>query len=164
MKHGILVTCTIGLLIAVGAYGQDGSTNAPPVAHRPMRPMMDSLLGPRILDELALTGDQQTKYNSLNASFKSDVAKWRANHPSGGASTNAAPGAAREELRQLRHGYIEKLRAVLTADQNTKLTQWLENGPRERHGGGPSAGGNPPPPPQSGGNPPPQPPPSGNNQ
>jgi len=165
MKHGILITCMIGLLIAGGAYAQGDSTNAPPVPHRPMRPMMDNLLGPRILEELALTSDQQTKYNSLDASFKSDVAKWRANNrPSGGANTNAVPGAGRQELRQLRHGYIEKLRAVLTADQNAKLTQWLENGPgRERHGGGPGAGGNAPPPPQSGGNPPPQPPPPANN-
>ena len=146
MKHGVLVTCMIGLLIASGAYAADDSTNAPP--HRPMRPMMDHLLGPRALETLALTSDQQTKYNSLDASFKSDVAKWRANHPAGGTSTNAAPGAGRQELRQLRHGYIEQLRGVLTTDQNTKLNQLLENGPgRERHGGGPGEGGNPPPPP-----------------
>jgi len=166
MKHGVLITCMIGLLIAVGAYAQDGSTNAPPMGRRPMRPRMDSLLWPRALEALALTGDQQAKYNSLDASFKNDVAKWRANNPpSGGANTNAVPGAGREELRQMRHGYIEKLRAVLTADQNTKLTQMLENGPgRERRGGGPGAGENPPPPPPAGGNAPPQPPPPANNQ
>jgi hypothetical protein len=148
MKHGIIITCMIGLLIAGSACAADDSTNAPPMTHRPMRPMMDSLLGPRILDELALTSDQQAKYNALDTSFKSDVAKWRANNPPSGANTNAAPGAGRQELRELRHGYIEKLRAILTADQNAKLTQWIENGPgRGRRGGGPEGAGNPPPPP-----------------
>jgi Spy/CpxP family protein refolding chaperone len=165
MKHGIVIACMMGLVIAGGAYAADDSTNAPPVPHRPMRPMVDNLLGPRILDELALTSDQQTKYNALDANFKNDVAKWRANNSqSGSTNTNAAAGGNRQELRTLRRSYIEKLRTFLTADQNAKLTQWIENGPgRGRRGGGPEGAGNPPPQPPPAGSPPPQPPTPGNN-
>jgi Spy/CpxP family protein refolding chaperone len=148
------------VVIAVGALAANDSTNAPPpMPQHPMRPMMDNILGPHIFDALALTSDQLTKYNTLNADFKKDIAKLRANN-----GTNAVPGAGRQELRELHHSYIEKLRPILTPDQNAKLTQWLENGPGHgRHGGGPEAGGNPPPQPPPGGNPPPQAPPPPNN-
>jgi Spy/CpxP family protein refolding chaperone len=155
MKRAIIIACLTSVMIAVGAaYAADGSTNAPPPAPpHPMRPMLNNLLPPRVFDALALTADQQAKYNTLNESFKSDVARLRANRES--ASTNAVPGTARQELRELRHTYVEKLRAFLTADQNAKLTQALENMPgRGRRGGGPE-GGNPPPQPPPGGNPPP---------
>jgi Spy/CpxP family protein refolding chaperone len=153
MKRAIIVACLTGAVIATGALAADDSTNAPPP--RPMRPMMGNLLRPRILEDLALTADQQTKYNSLDASFKSDVAKLQANNaPPGGPTTNAPPSGGREAFRALHRSYIEKLRAFLTADQNAKLTQALENGPGGgRRGAGPGAGGNPPPPPQP---PPPQ--------
>ena len=161
MKRAVIVACITCVMIAVGsAYAADGSTNAPPpTPQHPMRPMLDNILGPRIFDALALTGDQVTKYNSLNADFKKDIAKLRANN-----GTNAVPGAGRQELRELHRSYIEKLRPILTSDQNAKLTQWLENGPGRGHrGGGPYAGGNPPPQPPPGGNPPPQAPPPPNN-
>ena len=80
MKRGIITACLIGLVTAVGARAADDSSNKPPAEHRPTRPMapaMDSLLPPRLLDELALTADQKTKYDDLNAAFKKDAAKWR---------------------------------------------------------------------------------------
>jgi hypothetical protein len=156
MKRAMIIACLTSIVIAAGALAADNSTNAPPMPHRPM---MRNLLSPPILNELALTGDQQTKYDALDASFRSDVAKLRAsNGPSSGTATNAPPSGGRQAFRALRKSYIEKLRAVLTADQNAKLTQALENGPGGEHRGpGPGAGGNPPP------QPPPQPPPSQNN-
>ncbi len=138
MKRAIIIACLTSVVMAAAALAADDSTNAPPTTRRPMRPMMGNLLPPRILDELALTGDQQTKYDSLDASFKSDVAQWEAkNGAAGGAVTNAPPSGGRQALRALRKSYIEKLRAFLTADQNAKLTQAIENGPgRGRRGAG----------------------------
>ncbi|MGO9244913.1 MAG: hypothetical protein ACLPT4_04255 [Verrucomicrobiia bacterium] len=154
MKRAMIIACLTSVVIAAGVLAADDSTNAPPP--RPMRPMMRNILPPRILEDLALTADQQTKYNSLDASFKSDVAKLQANNaPPGGTATNAPPSGGREAFRTLHRSYIEKVRAFLTADQNAKLTQALENAPGGgRRGAGPGAGGNPPPP---------QPPPPQNN-
>jgi len=159
MKRTMIITCLISMMAAIGAYAADSSTNAPPPAPpRPMRPMLSNILPPRVFDALALTGDQQTKYNALNESFKSEVAKLRANSQS---STNATPGSARQEIQELRHGYVQKVRAFLTADQDAKLTQAMENMRQGRRGG--PEGGNPPPQPPPGGNPPPQGPPPANN-
>jgi Spy/CpxP family protein refolding chaperone len=151
MKRAVIIACLTSMIVAVGAFADD-ATNAPPVPHRPM---MRNLLPPRILGELALTADQQTKYDALDADFKSDVAKLLANNgASSGTSTNAPPSGGRQALRALHKSYLEKLRAFLTADQNAKLTQAIENGP----GGGRRGMG------QGGGaNPPTQPPPSGSN-
>jgi hypothetical protein len=146
MKRVVIIACLTSFIIAAGgAYAADGSTNAPPMIHRPMRPMMDSILGPRVFDALALTSDQQAKYNTLNADFKKDVAKWEANNgPSNGTTTNAPPRGGRQELHALRKSYVEKVRAFLTADQNAKLTQIIENTPgRGRRGAGQAAGANP---------------------
>jgi Spy/CpxP family protein refolding chaperone len=143
MKRAVIIACLTSVVIAAGAYAADGSTNAPPsLPPHPMRPMLVNLLPPRVFDALALTADQQAKYNTLNESFKSDVAKLRTNSQS--SSTNAVPGAGRQEARELRHGYIEKLRGVLTADQNAKLTQALENMGHGRREGGQAGGANPP--------------------
>lgn len=144
MKRAVIIACLTSVAIAAGAYAADGSTNAPPpMPPHPMRPMLVNLLPPRVFDALALTADQQSKYSTLNESFKSDVGKLRANN-SQSVSTNAVPGGGRQEMRELRHGYIEKLRAVLTADQNAKLTQALENMGHGRREGGQAGGANPP--------------------
>ena len=151
MKHGIAVAFLIGSIAAVGARAQE--TNAPPApnppAHRPMGPMMEHLLPPRVLDELSLTPDQKTKYDVLEASFKKDAAKWRADNPPGGGSSGQAgtnrPFADRQGLRDLRKSYIDKVRAFLTDEQKAKLDKALER-VRERRGG-PGPGGPPPPPP-----------------
>jgi Spy/CpxP family protein refolding chaperone len=144
MKRVVIIACLTSVIIAAVALAADDSTNAPPRTHRPM---MGNLLPPRIFDELALTGDQVTQYNSLNASFKSDIAKLRAeNGPSSGTTTNAPTGGGRQAFRALHKSYIEKLRAFLTPDQNAKLTQAMENGPGGGHrGAGQNTGSNPPP-------------------
>jgi Spy/CpxP family protein refolding chaperone len=146
MKRAVIIACLASIAIAAGALAADDSTNAPPMM--PHRPMFGNLLPPRVLGQLALTADQQTKYDALDASFKSDVAKWRAeNAPSSGTTTNAVPpSGGRQALRALRKSYIEKLRAFLTADQNAKLTEIIENGPgRGRRGAGEGTGTNSPP-------------------
>jgi Spy/CpxP family protein refolding chaperone len=156
MKRGFVIACLISLAATAAVFAQGGSTNAPPEGTRPMRPMMGNLLPPRVLEQLALTGDQQSKYDALDTSFKSDVAKLRApSSASSGSVTNAPPppSGGRQQMRELRRSYIEKVRAFLTADQNAKLTQAMENmANRRRGGGGPAEGSNSPaqtPPPSS---------------
>ena len=150
MKRGIIVALLIGSFAAVGAQAQE--TNAPPApkppARRPMGPMMEHLLGPRVLDELSLTAEQKTKYDALEAAFKKDAAKWQAeNRPGGGSSgptgTNM-PFADRRGLRDLRRSYLDKVRDFLTDEQKTKLDKALERAWERR--GGPGHGGPPPPP------------------
>ncbi len=162
MKRGIIITCLIGLVAALGARAAE--TNAPPPAkppaHRPMGPMMENLLPPRALEDLALTPDQKTKYDTLAAGFKKDAAKWRADN-------NYDPEKAREEMRQareagdeatiqkltdqrkglmdLRKSYVDKVRAFLTDEQKVNLDKALERAREWRGGHGP--GGAPPPPP-----------------
>ena len=174
MKRRMVIACLIGLVASVGVRAAD-ETNAPSTGqHRPMRAGMDSLLMPRVLDELTLTAGQKTQYDALDASFKKDTAKWRKDN-------NYDPEKAAEEMRQakesndqatlkklaeqrkairdIRRGYLDKLRAALTDEQKSKLDKALENmmgrGPR----GGPNSDAKPSPPspaPQS------PPPPAGN--
>jgi len=163
MKRGILIACLIGLVAAVGARAADEPAAKPPESPRPMRGnMMDNLLFPRMLDELALTADQKTKYDALEASFKKDAAKWRTDN-------NYDPEKAREEMRaardsndqaalkklaeqrkglmDIRKGYIDKLRASLTDEQKTKLDKALAGGPGRGPRGGQNADSKPPAPP-----------------
>ena len=154
MKRGLIIACLIGLMAPLGVRAQ--GTNAPPPpppgggAARGNRPNMDNLLAPPVLDELALTADQKTKYDTVAADFKKDVAKWReSNPPTGGPPSPEA----RQAMRDLRKSYTDKVRAFLTDDQKTKLDQALERmrsrGPRGPGGPGDSGGpgGTPPPPP-----------------
>ena len=145
MKRGILIACLIGLVAAVGARAADEPPANPTGQHGPTRAGMDNLVPPRLLEKLALTADQKTKYDALNASFKNDVAKWRSSHSSGGesgsaGSTNSVP-SDRKGLRELHKGYMDQFRASLTSDQTATLDNALENlrSNRGGHGGTNSA-------------------------
>jgi Spy/CpxP family protein refolding chaperone len=152
MKHRIIIACMIGLMTVTAALAADEPTNAPPVAPRPPRSVFGLLRQP-VLDQLALTPEQKAKYDPLNASFKSDVAKLRADNAAAG--TNAPPGGGRQAMLELRKSYVEKVRAFLTAEQNATLDKAMQHGPGPGGHGGPNGGPNAPPPPQS--------PPPGNN-
>jgi len=151
MKRGIIIACLIGLTATLSVRAADEPATTPP-GHGG-RPMMMNILPPPVIDQLALTADQKTKYNDLDESFKADAAKLRAsNVQSGGASTNAPSGAQpdnRQAFHALRKSYVDKVRGFLTDEQKTKLDAALEHGP---HHGGPSGGTNPPPPPAPGNN------------
>ena len=109
--------------------------------------MMDNILMPRVLDELALTADQKTKYDALEKDYKSEVAKTR-------EANKDDVQKNRQALRELRRGYQDKVRAFLTDEQKTKLDKAQERArAMMRDGSGP--GGEHPPPP-----PPPPPPPA----
>jgi Spy/CpxP family protein refolding chaperone len=154
----VIIACMIGLMTAIGARAADDSTNAPSAPnspsgdHHPPRPMFRNLLRESVLNQLALTPEQKAKYDPLNASFKSDLAKWRADNA--GADTDAPSGGGRQAMQQLHKNYIEKLRAFLTPEQNATLDKAMQHGPGPGGHGGPNSGSN---------TPPPQPPPPGNN-
>jgi hypothetical protein len=112
---------------------------------------MFGILPPHLLDQLALTPEQTAKYDPLNASFKSDAAKLRAENAGGG--TNAPSGGSRQAMRELHKSYIEKVKAFLTAEQTATLDKAMQHGPGGH--GGPNGGPS--------GSPPPQAPPPGNN-
>ena len=162
MKRRFVITCLIGLAAATAARAQETNVPPPPIppAHRPMGPMMENLLPPPVLEDLALTPAQKTNYDALAAGFKKDAAKWRADN-------NYDPEKVREEMRQardagdqatiqkltdqrkglmdLRKSYVDKVRAFLTDEQKAKLDKALERAREMRGGQGP--GGAPPPPP-----------------
>jgi Spy/CpxP family protein refolding chaperone len=161
----MIIACLIGLVAAVGARAADEPAAKPTESPRPMRGnMMDSLLPPHVLDDIALTADQKTQYGALEASFKKDAAKWRADN-------NYDPEKAREEMRtardsndqatlkkladqrkglaDIRKGYVNKLRGSLTDEQKTKLDKALANGPRRGPRGGPNSDAKPATPPTS---------------
>ena len=138
----------------------DDVTNTPPAHHGPRGngQLPDHILQPKIVDGLALTAEQKTAYDSLEAAFKKDAAKWRADNPIDETAVQKARETGdKEALRQfrekrqglmdLRKGYIDKLRASLTDEQKTKLDKALEEmrtkQPRGQHGG--KAGPTPPP-------------------
>ena len=138
MKRGILIACLIGLVAAVGARAADEPPANPSGQPGPARGGMESLLPPRLLEKLALTADQKTKYDALNTSFKNDVAKWRSTHSSGseGGSSGSTNNVSsnRKGLRELHKGYLDQLRPTLTSDQTATLDKALENMRNNRGG------------------------------
>jgi Spy/CpxP family protein refolding chaperone len=134
MKRGILFACLIGLMAAVGVRAADEPSANPPEGHRSMRGGMDGLLPQRLLGKLDLTAEQKTKYDTLNASFKKDVAKLESSHSSGseGSSTNSAPSSSnassnRKGIRELHKKYMDQFRPSLTSEQITTLDKAMEN-------------------------------------
>jgi hypothetical protein len=121
--------------------------------------MAGNLLPPRVLEDLALTSEQQANYDALADGFKKDAAKWRADN-------DYDPPKAREEMSQaraagdqttiqvvtnerkglvdLRKSYVDKVRAFLTDEQKATLDKALEHAHDWSGGHGP--GGAPPPP------------------
>jgi Spy/CpxP family protein refolding chaperone len=152
MKRGIIIACLIGLMAGLTARAEE--TNAPPkppAGNGPAwgggnRPMMDNIIMPRVLDELALTADQKTKYDPLEKDFKAEVAKLR--EANGGDMQKN-----RLAMRDLRRSYQDKVRAFLTDEQKTKLDKAQERARAAMRGGPGGSSGGP------GGAPPPPPPP-----
>ena len=123
------------------------TTNTPPAHHSPRGDaQLEHILPPKALPGLALTADQKTGLDNLEAAFKKDAAKWRADNPVDEAAVKQARDTGdKEALRQfrekrqglvdLRKGYLDKFRATLTAEQKTKLDTALEEmRSRQPHG------------------------------
>jgi Spy/CpxP family protein refolding chaperone len=144
MKRGILIACLIGLVAALGARAADETSTNSPGHHASMRGGMGDLLPTHLLQKLALTTDQKTKYDTLNASFKNDLAALRSSHNSGTESSSSAGStnsvsSNHKGMRGLRKGYIDQLRPSLTSDQTATLDKALENMRNNRAGQGGSS-------------------------
>jgi Spy/CpxP family protein refolding chaperone len=136
MKRTILITCLIGLMAAVGARAADEPSTATTGQHHAGRGGMDSLLPPRLLEKLDLTADQKTKYDTLNASFKKDLAKLEGSSTS---STNSASSGNtehtnRKAIRELHKNYMDQFRPSLTSEQIATLDKAAEDMRNRRQG------------------------------
>ena len=164
----LLKTLTATAVVAVTGFAlaiafADDATTTPPAGHHGLRgsgPMLDQILPPKIVEGLALTAEQKTTLDGLNASFKTDAAKWRAENPVDEAAIKQAHESGdkevmrklaekRQGLMEIRKGYLDKLRASLTDEQKTKLDKAIEEmrskQPRGQHSAKPGNTTTPPP-------------------
>ncbi len=101
-----------------------------------------TVLPPRVLEALALTPEQQTKYDAIAASFKEEAKRWcdynnydpetaheemRQARDAGDEATVQRLGDLRKGFRDLRRGYVDKVRALLTDKQKAALDKALEH-------------------------------------
>ena len=148
-----LTGCALTLVFA------DDATNTPPPHHGQRGPLLEHLLAPKTVEALALTAEQKTTYEGLNAAFEKDATKWRAENPVDQAAVKQARESGdkealrklaekRQGLLEIRKGYIGKLRASLTDEQKTKLDKAQEEmharKPGGAHGAKPAASTPPP--------------------
>ncbi len=137
MKLVKILTATS--VIAVSGFAFADETTPPPAAHHNKGAMFEHILPVKIIESLVLTADQQTALASLDAAFKKDAAKWRAENPVDEAAVQKAretqDGEAIRQLRQkqqglmdIRKSYIEKFRAALTAEQQATFDRVIGAG------------------------------------
>lgn len=137
MKRIVLVTCLIGLMAAVGARAADEPSTSTAGGHHAARGGMDSLLPPRLLEKLDLTADQKTKYDTLNASFKKDLAKLEGGSTSSTNSTSSSGNTGhsnRKGIRELHKNYMDQFRPSLTSEQTATLDKAAEDMRNRRSG------------------------------
>jgi LTXXQ motif family protein len=170
MKRFLIAFAAVALLLPFAAARTDAqNTNAPPPG-RPggFRPG-DSILPPPIVDKLALTADQKTQYDKLQADYKKEHEAWVSAHQAQLDALQQQTQAARQAddrdkmdgLRQqrrelmkpandMRKQYQDKVRGFLTDDQkktlDSSLPQWRGGGPGGP--GGPGGHGSDAPPPK----------------
>lgn len=142
----LTLTAVVALLggLLTNAIAEDAKPA--PKAHGAGRgPALEHLLPQPALDKLKLTAEQQTTYNSLEESFRKDADKWRAENPvdkdaikkaheTGDKEALKAMEEKRKGLMEIRKGYVEKLKATLTAEQKAEL-ETAPARPRAKKGG-----------------------------
>ena len=141
MKRLIIFGSALALLAGAYARAEDAppAQPAPPAAPKKERahPMMgEMLLRPKVLQDLALTPDQKTKYDELQAAFAKEADAWRLAHKgemeslhkqmkeAQDAKDTAKVEALQKQQRELfqpqiqvRKQSMDKVRAILTPDQ-----------------------------------------------
>ena len=165
MKRLIIAVASMALLAGPVARAGEGKENHP--GKRPGGPRVEMpLIPPRLMEDLALTDEQKSKVETLQAEFAKQRDKLRAeqqNNPEIVKQRDEMKAARqandKEKLRQLheqlmerehplldlRKQYMDKVRALLTDEQKKKLDEARDR-IREHRGPGPHEGGPPPPP------------------
>jgi Spy/CpxP family protein refolding chaperone len=168
-----LITTAIALLAAATVFAADPGKppdDNGPGKHRAFRPGGGSFVPPPVLDALSLTADQKKQVDDLQAQFKKERDALFESHRKDNAELREQIKAARDaddeaklkELRkkrveqakpmmELRKKYTDKLRSILTPDQqktlDAELKEFRERAAERRGGhggpGGPRGPGGP---------------------
>ena len=173
MIRKLIVTLAIvaAATIGVRAGDKEGPGGPPRGGHdRPHGPHSEGLLPPPLLERLNLTDDQKAKVKELSDQFAKEAKEIREKAGITPEDFKAARDdeakrkelqekmkPVMEQLKQLRHDYMDKVKGILTDEQKAKLDEAIQHFKErggDRHGGkhGPPPGGGgdqpPPPPPQ----------------
>ena len=117
----------------------------PPISQHGKGPMFGHIESPKVIESLALTAEQKTALESLDEAFKKDAEKWHAENPIDEAALKLARENHDKEalhqfyekqqgLSEIRKGYVQKFRALLTDEQKATLDKELEEGEmRSKH-------------------------------
>lgn len=133
MKRTLILSAVLALITSVSVYADEGKGKPPgggPGRHGDM-----GLLPSRLVEDLALTADQKTKYAEIETNFKAAAKKYRDEHPISDADREAmrkaresgdkeAMAKYREQgkgFMEIRKTYVDQVRATLTPDQVKKL-------------------------------------------
>ena len=168
MKRLMIAIAAIALLTTAAVRAGEGKENHPAKGPgSPGGPRFDMpLVGPKLENELALTAEQKTKLDALQAEFSKQRDKLRAEQKDNPDMVKlrdemkaAHQANDKEKIRQLHEQLMErdhpildlrkqsmdKVRALLTDEQKKKLDEARDR-VREGRGRGPHEGAPPPPP------------------
>ena len=134
MKRSMILTTVLALIAASSVYAGEGKDKP----HGPGGPGHHGdmgLLPPHMVDDLALTAEQKTKYAEIETNFKAAAKKYHDEHPiseadreamrkaheSGDKAAMAKYAEQRKGFMEIRKTYVDQLRAALTPEQVKKL-------------------------------------------
>ena len=138
----------------ISARAADATAPAKPKAH-----LAEGFVAPRVVDQLGLSAEQQTKFNDLTTEYQTALEKWKKDNnfdpqkqqADMQAAVAAGDKAKVKELRaqmkpmgDLRTQYQGKFRTLLTDEQKTKLDELLGARKSGGHRGKGGAGAPPP--------------------
>jgi len=159
MKRSITLLATSLLMAGATAFAAEGTVK-PDRPHKGPRQLQsgEMLLPPRALEALALTAEQQAKYDDLLAQWKKEAEKFWTDHAplrdrmreAQRDRDRAKPGDLLKEMKPLqeaRQSSLEKMRGFLTDEQKKKLDDMREEmeSRRGEHGSHGRERGGPPP-------------------
>lgn len=136
MKRSIILTTALALIALYGVNAEEATTK-PHGKGGPGRQGQMGLLPPKLVGDLNLTADQKTKYDDIETKFKTAAKTYRDGHPisdadreamreahkSGDKAAMAKYAEQRKGFMELRKGYVDQVRAILTPDQVKTLEE-----------------------------------------
>ncbi len=146
-----LALTTATIVVAEKPAAERPARKQGPGRHGPGGPGQMPLVPPGLVNQLALTADQQTAFDALAKQWAADRDAWlKENKPD--SAKQAEMKAAREAgdrekmqalreqnrgkmkpLHEMRKGYVDKVKALLNDDQQTILARAREHAKQHRH-------------------------------